>query len=521
MTKPEYIQCCNTLIKYHRARPMDEASTQEEKDVFQRMIDYLKYKATNAASIHEPASERPMLQEQIETLYTRFNQEAAADDASYITKLNIFSYQYVMLFTKVIQGADLTQTLKKKIKEIYIPLLLTMLEKHKDDDNEISEGDYESLLKQITDVDIDTVKITDIPSPIAHFIHHQLSQQRMPKFYMDKLEGQGVDRELQILEGMIYTYNSFEEGAKEERAARVGERFGFNLHYTFRDCDYADWILLLDIDIWAARELPYTAIKAKFASEPTLGYLLNRNPGSEIYLTVALDELTLDDLLVYSFDQVFLCGIIYKNQFTDGDFIYPIEFLWHDIIHGNDFNRECNVNLHRDMRDISAFYSYCKRTIPDVKELDMVTLMLFLEFHEIVYSKCNYTTDIRVLLGPGRNAHENTILKLVEEAFFRKTEFYGLIPPEFLDQEAPNNSVYRIQHGNFGRNLPRIPWNEGATKGRIRNYLKQCVRHYFTKHIEWHHVKQDLGRNHSPNRSPSRSYSSPKNHTRKRGRART
>ena len=121
--------------------------------------------------------------------------------------------------------------------------------------------------------------------------------------------------------------------------------------------------------------------KSLYFAENGREYSTTNLGGIKILIT-PIKYFSLDEIIISYLDKKIFCGISYNFVWADGRKLTPIEFLEHDITHGNNYNGLCFQRSSHSIENLKSFYDHAVTTISDRIRLYSVKLMIFLLIHE-------------------------------------------------------------------------------------------------------------------------------------------
>lgn len=418
--KEEYMKLCNILIKFEKNPPMNESQRTAEKEAFDGIIQVLKDILEIAIQVHEYENQRIMLKICLEEI---LKPENYAVEDTYINKINIISFQCIILFNKLLMDTDFK---KEETVELFNISQFERFLRFKFNENKIKKFTDSEKRKYFSEY-------FDDPHPYdpAYEMNHALEKKKRRGLYV-----------------MPYYYTSLDDFFIETvlTIKEFNELFGYN----------------------AIKQIILNTLKFKDLFNPPYN---PKNNG--IYLICFVDYLTLDEIISTTLNKVFLLGTSFKKIIADGYLLYPVEFMEHDIFHAKSFLAACqNVHFNgtkfskynmRDLKELLYFYDYCKHIFKDKpSEMYMIKLIFFYEIHEKGF--CSYTGK---LLMEVKN--EDDKLKDFKKEILSDLDIDLALIPKRLYKDKDK-----------GHNL-----GEDALKEVLNTYLSDCIDLYLKTFIKF------------------------------------
>jgi hypothetical protein len=182
------------------------------------------------------------------------------------------------------------------------------------------------------------------------------------------------------------------------------------------------------------------------------------DPNMRIFFVRWIDKFSSDEIIRNIFSNVEICEIITKKRMADGELIFPLTFLMHDISHGIDDYCDKKYSP-EEMQHFFDFYKHCANTLSS-SEFRKIRVYVFLELHE--------SEECRLIPHYYRPTPSSRIDEQTQTLIDRlkdKDDLQGMIPQSILKTEMSRNY-------------------------EIKRYYFECVNLYYKEYQSWSRKKE-------------------------------
>ena len=262
---------------------------------------------------------------------------------------------------------------------------------------------------------------------------------------------------------IAFTIRYFDEGnTLDDEYVSDDETSGFDSIFLSRWTDYKILKTIINTDRFL-----HFLVQEK-GREYTLENI--EDPNMRIFFVRWIDKFSSDEIIRNIFSNVEICEIITQKRMADGQLFSPLDFLIHDIDHGND---DFCVKKYspQKMQHFFDFYKHCANTLT-TKDFRKIRLYVFIELHES--EECRLDPQYRLSMASRLDEHTKKHLdRLTDEK-----ELKEMIPPSILKTKT----------------------REGPER-EIKKYYFECVNLYAEEYRKWYREIRDrdlFGGKHSP-----------------------
>lgn len=105
-----------------------------------------------------------------------------------------------------------------------------------------------------------------------------------------------------------------------------------------------------------------------------------------IFLIKWMDKFSSEEIIINYLDDIIYCEIVSYALYADGRCVSPLEYLYHDVVHGINFYYACNEISGINFNEIKNFYLFVKtqyeKNLISRPDFQKIKTLLFYEVHE-------------------------------------------------------------------------------------------------------------------------------------------